>query len=106
MFEGGYEYDNPEAIFNTIIANNNEIFQDDNFNIIDNDIISDDMNSLIPSTSTIAVNDVPTKLMDAVNNNDNNSIGTEQYLDFLSKLDQDSIPNQLGIYYNYNLVHY
>ena len=94
MFESGHEYDNPEVIFDTIITNNYEIFND-NFNVVDNEI-SNDVNNLIISSSTI-VNDIPTKVTNVVHDN-NDSTGTEQYLEFLSKLDQESIPNQLGIY--------
>jgi hypothetical protein len=101
MFEGGYEYDNPEAIFNTIIANNHEIFH---YNI-DNEI-SNDINSLMTSTSSTIINDIPTTkyhIDNIVINDNHNSIDTEHYLEFLCKLDQESIPNQLGNYkYKYN----
>ena len=107
MFEGGYEYDNPEAIFNTIVDNNHHIFYDNddkhnnvdinNSTIVDNAIEKfDDINlSPIIKDSVINKND-PIKPMDDVVTKSPNSISTDHYLTFLSQLDDDRIPNQLG----------
>jgi len=110
MFEGGYEYDNPEAIFNTIVDNNHHIFYDDNDDdgddnadindstiFVDNAIEKfDNINvSTIIKDSVINKND-PIKPMDDVVTKSPNSISTDHYLTFLSQLDDERIPNQLG----------
>ena len=111
MFEGGYEYDHPDAIFNTIIDNNHREFYDDNGDDGDDgddDSNTNNTNGIIESvknvtvssvvTNTVIDNDDPIKPMDNIITNSHSSISADHhnYLTFLLQLDEDRIPNQLG----------
>jgi hypothetical protein len=108
MFEGGYEYDHPEAIFNTIIDNNHRVFydndEDDNTSNDNNtnDIVEIVNNIAVSSviTNTVINNDDPIKPMDNIITN-SISADHHNYLSFLLTLDEERIPNQLGKYYPY-----